>query len=178
MILNELNLKALNVSAVSVLPVFTTLNIEGKELNFNITAFASGYGSGKKTVVSGTVECKGTNTKFFFENSDIEKLRRFAGTAAGVSKNGRFKSGTLRAPRTITEVKKLSEPFKTARAVVSKCNWIKLDTEELRTAFKRAREIDRETKQKALQARAVDPLLAKIAKLSAEERALLLASLQ
>lgn len=178
MLLNELNLKALNVSASSVLPYSTTLNVEGRELEFKITAFASGFGSGRKTVISGSVECKGTDTKFLFENADIEKLRRFAGLAAGVSKNGRFKSGTLRASRTITEVKKLSETFKTARAVSAKCNWIKLDTDELRAAFKRAREIDRENARKALQARAVDPLLSKIAKLTPEERALLLASLQ
>ena len=179
MLLNELNLKALCVSAESVLPVVKNLNVEGRELEFKITAFASGYGSGKKTVVTGSVECKGTNTKFFFENVDIEKLRRFTGLAAGVSKNGRFKQGTLRAKhKEITEVKKLSETFKTARAVFLKCNWIKLDTNELRAAFKRAREIDHENARKALQARAVNPLLAKIEKLSPEERALLLASLQ
>ena len=37
---------------------------------------------------------------------------------------------------------------------------------------------DKENARKALHARAVDPLLSKIAKLSAEERALLLAALQ
>ena len=152
MLLQELNLKALCVSASSVLPVVKTLNVEGKELEFKITDFKSGFGSGKKTVISGAVECKGIDTKFIFENSDIEKVRRFAGLAAGVSKNGRFKSGTLRASRTITEVKKLSENFKTARAVFAKCDWVKIDV--------------------------VDPLLSKIAKLSPEERALLLASLQ
>ena len=174
MLLSELNLKALNINAQTMLPVCKTLKVEGKELEFKITAFQTGFGSGKKTVVSGSVECKKTVTKFCFENSDIEKLRRFAGLAAGVS----FK--TLRASRTTTttEVKKLSATFKTARAVVSQCNWIKLDTEELRAAFKAARDTDRKNAREALKARAVAPILEKVAKLTPEERALLLSSLQ
>ena len=176
MLLNELNLKALNISAESVLPVEKVVNVEGHEVTFRITAFQSGYGSGKKSVVSGMVSLNDANhTSTELNNSDIEAIRR------KVSKLLGFKNTSERKPRAVkgsTEVELLQASLGVARRLCQLNSWVKLDANELRTAFKLARKKDRENAKKALQARAVDPLLAKIEKLSPEERALLLASLQ
>ena len=119
MLLRELNLKALNINAESVLPVKKSINVEGKELIFNITSFQSGYGSGKKSVISGTISLNDTNhTIITLENSDIESIRRKIAKLLGLKS-----SNSERKPR------------------------------------------------------AVDPLLSKIARLTPEERALLLAAL-
>ena len=175
MLLNEFNLKALNVNASSVLPMVKNLAIEGVEVEFKIIAFASGFGNGKKTVVSGSVRRPDNGTIIEFVTLDIERLRSVIAKLLGL------KSTSERRPRAVkeqTEVKKLSDTLKVARRVCSSCCWVDINTEKLRTAFRAAREIDRENARKALQARAVDPLLSKIAKLTPEERALLLASLQ
>ena len=176
MLLSELNLRALGVSASSVLPVNITLNIEGKECIFKITAFQSGYGSGKKTVVSGSVKRTDNMTEKVFENADIEKVRRVVASLCELTQSGRTRE---RKPRTVkeqTEVEKLRASLAVARRLPRQ--WLKIDTVTLRAFFKEARAVDRENARKTLQARAVDPLLAKIEKLSPEERALLIASLQ
>ena len=178
MLLQELNLKALNVSATSVLPLNVTLCVEGKELNFNVTAFQSGYGSGKKTVISGAIKRADNGTQKLLENADIEKVRRVVASLCELTSSGRTTERKPRAPKEQTEVKKLSETLKVARRVSSACCWLNINADQLRAAFKDARKIDRENARKALQARAVNPILERVAKLTPEERALLLASLQ
>ena len=176
MLLNELKMSVLNVNAESVLPVVKTLNIEGRELNFKITAFQSGYGSGKKSVISGTISLNDANhTSTELINSDIESIRRKVAKLIGL------KNTSERKPRAVkerTKVEELKNILAVARRVRSSCNWIDINTKNLRTAFKAARETDRERAKEALKEKAVSPLLAKIEKLSPEERALLLASLQ
>ena len=174
MLLNEMNLKALNVSSETMLPIEKVLNVEGHEITFKITNFKSGYGSGKKTVISGTIslnDANNTSTELF--NSDIETIRRKVAKLIGL------KNTTERKPRAVkeqTEVEKLRQNLAVARRLPNM--WVKIDTIALRIAFKEAREFDREKAKEALKARAVAPILEKVAKLSAEERALLLASLQ
>ena len=72
----------------------------------------------------------------------------------------------------------LKNTLAVARRVCSSCNWVDINANNLRAAFKAARQTDRERAKEALKARAVAPILERVAKLSAEERALLLASLQ
>ena len=175
MLLNEMNLKALCVNAESVFPVEKVLNVEGYEVTFKITAFQSGFGSGKKSVISGEVLRKDTGILFVLENSDIEVIRRKVAKLIGLKNTSERKT---RTPKGSTKVEELKKTLAVARRVRSSCCWIDINTNKLRTAFKAARQEDRENARKALQARAVDPLLSKIAKLSPEERALLLASLQ
>ena len=176
MLLNELNLKALNVSAQSVLPVEQVANVEGYEVTFKITAFQSGYGSGKKTVVSGMVSLNDANhTSTELKNSDIESIRRKVAKLIGLKNTSERKP---RTPKEISVVKQVSDTLAIARRALAKNDWLTIDAEKLRAAFKIARQIDRENARKALQARAVAPILEKVAKLSPEERALLLASLQ
>ena len=179
MLLSELNLKALNVSAASVLPISVSASVEGKEVIFKITAFQSGFGKGKKTVVSGSVRRPDTGTIFEFVTLDIERLRSVIAKLLGL------KSTSERKPRAVkekTEVEKLRASLAVARRICPfnefANSWLIIDAKVLRAHFKLARKEDRENERKALQARAVDPLLAKIEKLSPEERALLLASLQ
>ena len=178
MLLSELNLRALNVNADSVLPLSVSTSVEGKELTFKITAFQSGYGSGKKTVISGSITRADNDTTKLIENADIEKVRRVVASLCELTSSGRTKERKPRAPKEISVVKQVSDTLAIARRALAKNDWLTIDAKKLRTAFKTARKIDRENAQKALQARAVDPLLAKIEKLSPEERALLLASLQ
>ena len=180
MLLNELNLKALNVNATSVLPVEQVVNVEGYEITFKITAFQSGHGSGKKSVVSGMVSLNDTNnTSTELNNSDIESIRRKVAKLLGLKSTSERKP---RTPKVNTEVEKLRASLAVARRICPfnefAKSWLIIDTKILREYFKIARKEDRENARKALQARAVDPLLTKIAKLSPEERALLLASLQ
>ena len=175
MLLNELKLCALGVSAESVLPIEKSVNVEGYELTFKISAFQSGYGSGRKTVVSGAVLRKDTGVLFVLENSDIEVVRRKVAKLLGLKNTTERKP---RAPKERTKVEELKSTLAVARRVHSSCCWVDINANKLRTAFKAARDTDRENARKALQARAVDPLLAKIERLSPEERALLIASLQ
>ena len=174
MLLNELNMKALNVSAESVLPVEQIINVEGKMLKIRVIDFKTGYGSGKKSVVSGSISLNDTNhTSTEMNNNDIETIRR------KVSKLLGLKTTSNRKPRSVkeqTEVEKLRQNLAVARRLPKQ--WININIEVLRAFFKEARQTDREKAKEALQARAVAPILEKVAKLSAEERALLLASLQ
>ena len=176
MLLNELNLKALNISASSVLPLSVAICVEGKELNFTINEFKSGYGSGKKSVISGSIKRADNGTEKLFENADIEKIRRVVSSLCELTMNGRTTERKPRAVKEQTEVNKLRQSLAVARRLPHQ--WCKIDVVTLRAFFKEAREADRENARKALQARAVDPILEKVAKLSPEERALLRASLQ
>ena len=176
MLLQELNMKALNVNAETVLPVKKSINVEGHEVEFYITAFLSGFGSGKKSVISGSIQRTDNSTSKNFENADIEKIRRVCASLCELTTSGRTSARKPRTPKEQTEVDKLRQSLAVARRLPQQ--WIKIDTMVLRAFFKEAREMDREKARKALQERAVDPLLSKIAKLSPEERALLLASLQ
>ena len=174
MLLQELNLKALKVNAQSVLPVNSTLNVEGRELVFTVTAFQTGFGSGKKTVVSGSIKRVDNNTTKVLENSDIEKIRRVVSSLCELTTSGRVKE---RKPRTKdTKVEKLRQSLAVARRLPKE--WTIIDAKKLRAAFKEARLTDRERAKDALKARAVAPILQRVAKLSNEERALLLAALQ
>ena len=145
MLLSELNLKALNVSATSVLPLSVSASIEGKEVIFKITAFQSGYGSGKKTVVSGSVKRADNGTEKMIENADIEKVRRVVASLCELTQSGRT---TERKPRTkkeaevkISEIKKLKQNLAVARRLPKE--WIKIDANKLRAAFIDARKKDR-----------------------------------
>ena len=178
MLLNELNLSYLSVSAENVLPVIRHANVEGHDIEFKITAFQSGFGSGKKSVISGSIKRVDNDTQKLIENADIEKVRRVCASLCELTTSGRTTERKPRAPKEQKEVEKLRQVLSVARRLFLANTWVSIDTDQLRTAFKEAREIDREKARKALQARAVDPLLAKIEKLSPEERALLLASLQ
>ena len=180
MLLNELNLKALNVSAESVLPLLTSINVEGFIVEFKITAFASGFGSGKKTVISGTISLNDTNhTSTELNNSDIESVRRKVAKLIGLKNTS---ERTPRTPKEQTEVNKLRQSLAVARRLCPFNEfanpWLIIDAKVLRTYFKLARKEDRKKAQEALKEKAVNPLLAKIEKLSPEERSLLLASLQ
>ena len=105
MLLNELNFKALCVSAESVLPVSKTLNVEGKELNFTINEFKSGFGSGKKSVISGIISLNDTNnTSTEMKQSDIEAVRRKVSKLLGLKNT---KERKPRAVKESTEVDKL-----------------------------------------------------------------------
>ena len=176
MLLNELNLRALNVSASQVLPMSSTINVEGRELNINITAFQSGFGSGKKTVVSGSIKRVDNGTQKLFENADIEKIRRVVAALCELTTSGRVGARKPRAKKENSKIETLKQALAVARRLPK--DWTIIDAEKLREAFKEARKKDRENRQDALKARAVAPILQRVAKLSDEERALLLASLQ
>ena len=176
MLLSELKMSALNVSAESVLPMSTTLNIEGKEVTFKITGFSSGYGSGKKTVISGSIKRADNGTEKIIENADIEKLRRVCASLCELTQSGRTSERKPRALKEQTEVKKLRQSLAVARRLPKE--WVTINAQQLRVAFRDARKKDRARAQFAQQLRAVNPLLAKIAQLSEEQRSLLLASLQ
>ena len=138
-----------------------------------IVNFQSNYGSGKKTVVSGSASYG--NTTYNFINKDITGLRVSVAKTLGI-KNTAKVTTRIRTLKERTKVEELKSTLAVARRLPKK--WVKIDIKELRTAFKDARMTDRKNKQEALKEKAVSPLLAKIAKLSDEERALLLASLQ
>ena len=139
MLLNELNIKTLSVNAESVLPVEKVLNVEGREVNFKITAFQSGFGSGKKTVISGIISLNDTNhTSRELKNSDIETIRRKVSKLLGLKTTSERKPHT---PKELTEVEKLKQSLAVARRLPKE--WCKIDTEKLRTAFKDARKKDR-----------------------------------
>ena len=145
MLLNELNLKALNVSTESVLPVVTSICVEGKELTIKITTFQSGYGSGKKSVISGTITRKDNGTEKILENADVEKVRRVVASLCELTTSGRT---TTRKPRTqkavevkISEVEKLKQSLAVARRLPKE--WVTINPNKLRTAFIDARKKDR-----------------------------------
>lgn len=174
MLLNELNLKALNINAESVLPMSVTLCVEGKEVEFKITAFQSGYGSGKKSVISGIVSLNDTNhTSTELNNSDIESIRRKVSKLLGLKNTSERKP---RTPKTETEVQKLRTSLAVARRLPKE--WCKIDTAAVWKAYQEAKKVDHEKAKEALKEKTVSPLLEKISKLSPGERALLLASLQ
>ena len=145
MLLNELNLRYLNVSAESILPVVRMANVEGNEITFKITAFQSGYGSGKKTVISGSIKREDNGTEKLLECADIEKVRRMCASLCELTTSGRT---TERKPRTpketevkFSEVEKLKQNLAVARRLPKE--WIKIDPNKLRSAFIDARKKDR-----------------------------------
>ena len=172
MLLSELNLKALNINASSVLPFEQIVNIEGKELKIKIVNFQSNYGSGKKTVVSGSASYG--NTTYEFINKDITGFRASVAKTLGIKNTA--KVSRISTIKEQTEVDKLRQNLAVARRLPKE--WIKIDTAAVWKAYQDAKKADKEREQKALKEKAVSPLLAKIEKLSPEERALLLASLQ
>ena len=182
MLLSELNLRYLSVSAASVLPVVRRANVEGYEIEFKVTAFQSGYGSGKKTVISGSIARADNDTKKLIECADIEKVRRVVASLCELTSSGRTTERKPRAPKEQTEVAKLRASLAVARRLCTfnefENSWLIIDAKALRAHFRLARKEDREKASEALKARAVAPILEKVAKLSPEERALLLASLQ
>lgn len=172
MLLSELNLKALNINAQSVLPVEQTIDVEGKELKIKIVNFQSGFGSGKKTVVSGSASYG--NTTYEFINKDVVGFRASVAKTLGIKNTA--KVSKIHTTKEKTEVEKLRASLAVARHLPQQ--WVKIDVVTLRAFFKEARAVDRAKAKEALKEKAVTPLLAKIEKLSPEERALLLASLQ
>ena len=145
MLLSELNLRYLSVSAESVLPVVKNLAIEGVEVEFKITAFQSGYGSGRKTVVSGSVKRADNGTEKMLENADIEKVRRVCASLCELTATGRTSERKPRAQKKveekISEVEKLRQALAVARRLPKE--WIKIDPNKLRAAFMDARKKDR-----------------------------------
>ena len=145
MLLSELNLKALNVSASSVLPMVKNLAIEGVEVEFKIIAFASGFGSGKKSVISGSVKRTDNGTEKLLENADIEKVRRVVASLCELTSSGRTSERKPRTPKVsevkISEVEKLKQNLAVARRLPKE--WIRVDANKLRAAFIDARKKDR-----------------------------------
>ena len=174
MLLSELNLKALNINAQTILPIEQIIDVEGKVLKIRVIDFKTGYGSGKKSVISGTISLTDeNNTSTEMNNFDIEALRRKVAKLIGLKNGGDRKP---RAPKERTEVDKLRQNLAVARRLPKE--WITIDAGKVWKAYQDAKKADKEREQKALKEKAVNPLLAKIEKLSPEERALLLASLQ
>ena len=142
MLLNELNLRYLSVSAESILPVVRHANVEGHEIEFKITAFQSGYGSGKKSVVSGSVFRKDTGVLFVLEHSDIESIRRKVAKLVGLKNTSERKPRTPKVSEVkISEVEKLKQNLAVARRLPTE--WVKIDPNKLRSAFIDARKKDR-----------------------------------
>ena len=145
MLLSELNLRYLSVSAESVLPVVKNLAIEGVEVEFKITAFQSGYGSGRKTVVSGSVKRADNGTEKPLENADIEKVRRVVASLCELTSSGRTSERKPRTPKVsevkISEVEKLRQALAVARRLPKE--WVTINPNKLRAAFIDARKKDR-----------------------------------
>ena len=141
MLVNELNLRYLSVSAESVLPVVRHANIEGQEVEFKITAFQSRFGSGKKTVISGSVKRADNGTEKLLENADIEKVRRVVASLCELTSSGRTSERKPRAPKGQSEVEKLRQALAVARRLPKE--WVKIDPNKLRSAFIDARKKDR-----------------------------------
>ena len=174
MLLQELNLKALNVNAQTILPVEQTINIEGKLLKIKIVNFQSKYGSGKKSVVSGSASYG--NTTYEFINKDVIGFRASVAKTLGIKNTA--KVTRIHTTKGQSEVEKLRASLAVARRLCASHTWVEVDAKKLRSSFWAARQTDRKKAQDALKEKAVNPLLAKIEKLTPEERALLLASLQ
>ena len=141
MLLNELNLKALCVSAESVLPLSVAICVEGKELNFTINEFKSSFGSGKKSVISGSIKRVDNGTEKILENSDIEKVRRVCASLCELSKSGRTSERKPRMIKEQKEVEQLRQNLAVARRLPKE--WLTIDADKLRAAFKAARQMDR-----------------------------------
>ena len=172
MLLSELNLKALNVSAQSILPVEQTIAVEGKVLKIKIVNFQSNYGSSKKSVVSGSASYG--NTTYEFMNKDVIGLRASVAKTLGITNTA--KVNRIHTTKGQSEVEKLRQALTVARRLPKM--WVKIDAAAVWKAYQEAKAQDAKKAQDALKEKAVSPLLAKIEKLSPEERALLLASLQ
>lgn len=140
MLLNELNLKALNINAESVLPMEKILNVEGYEIEFKITAFASGYGNGKKSVISGSVSHKGTS--YPLENSDIESIRRKVSKLCDLKTTSERKTRASKEQPVIikTEVEKLRESLAVARRLPKE--WITINAAGVWKAYQKAKQVD------------------------------------
>ena len=146
MLLSEFNFKALNVNAQSVLPMVKNLAIEGVEVEFKIIAFASGFGSGKKTVVSGSVKRADNGTEKPLECADIEKVRRVCASLCELTTSGRTSERKPRAPKAVKEVKiseveKMRQNLAVARRLPKE--WVRIDANKLRAAFIDARKKDK-----------------------------------
>ena len=141
MLLSELNLRYLSVSAESILPVVRRANVEGREIEFKVTAFQSGYGSGKKSVISGSVKRADNGTEKLIECADIEKVRRVVASLCELTSSGRTSERKPRAPKGQSEVEKLRQALAVARRLPKE--WVKIDPNKLRSAFIDARKKDR-----------------------------------
>ena len=145
MLLSELNLRALNVNAESVLPMVKNLAIEGVEVEFKIAAFQSGFGSGKKTVISGSVKRADNGTEKVLENADIEKVRRVVASLCELTSSGRTSERKPRAKKEvevkILEVEKMRQALAVARRLPRE--WVSINADKVRAAFKEARKKDR-----------------------------------
>ena len=141
MLLQELNLRYLSVSAESILPVVRRANVEGREIEFKVTAFQSGYGSGKKSVISGSVKRADNGTEKLIECADIEKVRRVVASLCELTSSGRTSERKPRAPKGQSEVEKLRQALAVARRLPKE--WVKIDPNKLRSAFIDARKKDR-----------------------------------
>ena len=145
MLLSELNLRYLSVSAESVLPVEKVMNVEGFEITFKITAFQSGFGSGKKSVINGSVKRADNGTEKPLENADIEKIRRVVASLCELTSSGRTSARKPRAPKVsevkLSEVEKLRQNLAVARRLPK--GWITINPNILRAAFIDARKKDR-----------------------------------
>ena len=143
MLLNELNFKALCVSAESVLPVSKTLNVEGKELNFTINEFKSGFGSGKKSVISGIISLNDTNnTSTEMKQSDIEAVRRKVSKLLGLKNTKERKPRAVKESTEVDklEVDKLRENLAVARRLPRE--WVKIDAAAVWKAYQEAKKRD------------------------------------
>ena len=145
MLLSELNLKALNVSAESVLPLTVSASIEDIEVKFNITAYQTAYGSGKKTVISGSIHRADNDTTKLIENADIEKVRRVVSSLCELTTSGRTSGRKPRTPKEQpviekTEVEKLRDSLAVARRLPKE--WVKIDTAAVWKAYQEAKKRD------------------------------------
>lgn len=143
MLLDELNLKALAVNAQSVLPIEKILNVEGRELKFKITAFQSGFGSGRKTVISGTISLNDVNhTSIELENSDIESIRRKVSKLCGLKTTSARKPRAPKEQPVIvkTEVEKLRDSLAVARRLPKE--WVTINAGAVWIAYQKAKQLD------------------------------------
>lgn len=142
MLLNELNLKALAVNAQSVLPIEKILNVEGRELKFKITAFQNRFGSGKKSVISGSVSLNDENhTSIALENYDIEEIRRKVSKLCGLKTSSARKSRAPKEPVIVkTEVEKLRDSLAVARRLPKE--WVTINTAVVWKAYQKAKQLD------------------------------------
>ena len=174
MLLSELNLKALNINAQTILPVEQTIDVEGKVLKIKIVNFQSNYDKKKKTVVSGSASYG--NTTYEFMNKDVTGFRASVAKALGIKNTA--KVSRIHTLKEQTEVDKLRQNLAVARRLPKE--WVKIDAAAVWKAYKEAKYTDRQERIKKIRQEEITPLLKQIekAKLSDEARALLLASLQ
>ena len=147
MLLQELNLKSLNVSTSSVFPFSTSVNVEGFIVEFNISAFQTAFGSGKKSVISGSITQPDSPVSYPLENSDIESVRRKVSKLLGLKNERKPRAKKEVSEEKILEVDKLRQSLAVARRLPKE--WVKIDTTILRAAFKDARKKDKAPKKLA-----------------------------